>query len=73
MLNMSFEMLVASMLTLPTKFLLGNCIDMDAKYTLQISEINASDSISEADKAAQVIEIQNEHMQAKVEFLKNFD
>lgn len=41
MLTMSFEMLVAQMMTLPSKFLIGECIDIDKKYEKMLEEANA--------------------------------
>lgn len=43
MLNMSFEMLVASMMTLPTKFLIAQSMEIDNKYAKMIEDAQKSD------------------------------
>ena len=50
MLKMSFEMLVAQMMTLPSKFLVGDCIDIDKRYEKKLKEVESSKEISEQEK-----------------------
>jgi len=38
MLKMTFEMLVAQMMTLPSKFLIGECLEIDTKFEKLLKE-----------------------------------
>ena len=45
MLNMSFEMLVASMMTLPTKYLIAQAMEIDNLYEKKLKEVENSNNI----------------------------